>query len=456
MRYISFVILVVLVLISRAALAAAQDAGDVANSDPIALLDRIKTVTEQLNLTADQKMQVDAVFRSSTDELHSAMEDLKNATPEEKTDRFGQLFGDLRRQIGQLLADEQKTQLQENLQTLRNPATAPQGIGSLSDQSAQTPAADGQRPGLFGQNGGSATGGGLGTQVLKRLKFGLSQIGLSTDQQAQTDQLLQGIQEQLQTMHAGVAAGSVDRASVREKVLSIFDSGRTKLASILTVDQQTKLRQLLPQNPVAPGNLAPGAVAGNAAAPPPSKPQAQPDPASVQKPVAGSQIPALGQQAPDFEPKKLDGETVDLASYNHKVLVLVLGSYTNPTLRDRSVGLEGLREHYSGLGVSFLLVYTRETHPVGGWEIERNKTDNISISQPTTQAERNRIAESAREALHLSMTFAVDTMDDKTATAFAVGDGVAAYVIGRDDKILFHQSWLEPMALGDAIEDAVK
>ena len=54
------------------------------------------------------------------------------------------------------------------------------------------------------------------------------------------------------------------------------------------------------------------------------------------------------------------------------------------------------------------------------------------------------------------MAFAPDTIDDKTATAFAVGDGVPAYVIGRDGKILFRQSWLEPMALGDAIEDALK
>jgi hypothetical protein len=47
-------------------------------------------------------------------------------------------------------------------------------------------------------------------------------------------------------------------------------------------------------------------------------------------------------------------------------------------------------------------------------------------------------------------------MDDKTATAYAVGDGIPAYVIGRDGKILFRQSWLEPMALDEAVQDALK
>jgi hypothetical protein len=51
---------------------------------------------------------------------------------------------------------------------------------------------------------------------------------------------------------------------------------------------------------------------------------------------------------------------------------------------------------------------------------------------------------------------ATDSMDDKTASAYAVADGTPAYVIGRDGKILFRQSWLEPMALDEAIENALK
>jgi hypothetical protein len=289
--------------------------------------------------------------------------------------------------------------------------------------------------------------------MLTRLKISLDQLGLSPDQQTQVDQILEDIRQQLQALRAGVGNGTVDRDSARDKVLSILQASRTKLAGILTPEQQDKLRQLLPQNPGAPGNPPPGdAPSGsgskNTSIATPSTPV--PPPASSPQPLA------VGQQAPDFSLRTLNGETVGLSSYNHKLLVLVLGSYTNPSLRDRAPGLESLREHYSGLGVSFLLVYTRETHPTGGWEIERNKTDNIDIAQPKTQPERNRIAEGAKAAMNLSISFAPDTMDDKTGTAYAVGDGVAAYLISRDGKILFHQSWLEPMALGDAIEEAVK
>ncbi len=147
---------------------------------------------------------------------------------------------------------------------------------------------------------------------------------------------------------------------------------------------------------------------------------------------------------------------MNLAAYKHKVLVLVFASYTNPSFRDRAAGLEALREQYGAQGANFLIIYTSETHPAGGWEVARNKTDGISITQPTTQAQRNQIAVTAKSALNLSIDVAPDTMDNKTATAYAVGDGTPAYIIGRDGKILFHQSWLEPMALEEAIVDALK
>jgi len=431
------------------------------NLDPLALLDRIKNLTEQLNLNTEQRTQIDAIFKSSAEEMQGAIGDLQNASPEEKTARFGQLLGDLREEIGPLLDDDQKAELQQKLQGLRNPSTAPEDTGNTPNQRSQTPAVAGGQAGGAGQSGappagagpGTGAGAGRGVQMLTRLKNGLDQLGLSADQQTQIDQILEDIRQQLQTLRAGVGNGTVDRDSARDKVLSILQASRTKLAGILTPEQQDKLRQLLPQNPGAPGNRPPGDASSGTGSK--NTPIARPS-SPVPPPASSPQPLAVGQQAPDFSLRTLNGETVGLSSYNHKLLVLVLGSYTNPSLRDRAPGLESLREHYSGLGVSFLLVYTRETHPTGGWEIDRNKTDNIDIAQPKTQPERNRIAEGAKAAMNLSVPFAPDTMDDKTGTAYAVGDGVAAYLISRDGKILFHQSWLEPMALGDAIEEAVK
>jgi Spy/CpxP family protein refolding chaperone len=422
--------------------------------DPAALLNRIKAVTEQLDLTPDQKTQIEAIFKQSADDLQSATADLQNASADEKTERYREILTDLRQQVGEALTPDQRSQLLDKLQALRSSTTAPTDNGNSTATPPATPT-PGQRPGGFGKNGKGGGAGGLGMRILDALKTNLAQVALSADQQAQVDSLLSDGKQQIESIRAEVLNGSLDRDAGRQKGLAVFGTIRSKLANILTPDQLDQLRQLMQQS--APGKAHRALpTAGNAGVPAqkPVAPQATTAPAvSAAKP---GQALAVGQPAPDFQLKTLDGERVGLSSYNHKLLVLVLGSYTNPTLRDRAAGLESLRERYTGDGVNFLIVYTRETHPAGGWEIQRNKTDEISIPQPSTEAERESIAERAKSAMNLSILMAPDTMDDKTATTYAVGDGVAAYLIGRDGKILFHQSWLEPMALEGAIENGME
>jgi Spy/CpxP family protein refolding chaperone len=422
----------------------------IGSGDPAALLNRIKRITEQLDLTADQKSQIEKIFRSAADDLQSASQDLQNASADDKAAKFREVLGDVRQQVGGVLTDEQKTALHEKLQSLRASGTQPASGENSQGTSPQNPA---RTAGAAGANSGVQRTG----QVLQRLKSGLDQLGLSPDQRTQVDQLIEDTQQQLQSLRSDVQNGSTDRASAAQKTQSIFINTRTKLGTILTADQQTKLHQLRPMNPLVPGSAATDrpVVSGSASAPSGKSSAGDPVVAATQPSSIPPSAPAVGQPAPDFSLKSTTGSTIDLASYKRKPLVLVLGSFTNPTFRDHAAGLESLREHY-GLNVDFLVIYTRETHPTGGWEIQRNKTDGIEISQPTTQSERNRIADRAESAMNLSIEMAVDTMDDKTATAYAVGDGVPAYVIGRDGKILFHQSYLEPMALGQAIENATK
>ena len=39
-----------------------------------------------------------------------------------------------------------------------------------------------------------------------------------------------------------------------------------------------------------------------------------------------------------------------------------------------------LKRQYDMSAADFLIIYTKEAHPVGGWEVDRNKDDNIRIS----------------------------------------------------------------------------
>jgi Spy/CpxP family protein refolding chaperone len=438
-----------------------------AENDPATLLDRIKSVTEQLDLNPDQRTQIESAFKKAADDLQAAREELQNASPDEKLARFRDLLTDLRQQVGQVLTADQKAELQQRLQSLRNSTTTPSDQGRATRSgTAAAPRGDAPAGRESGQNGQRMGGPGRGMQFIQRLKNNLDQLGLNADQQSQVDALVKDVQQQIQTLRAGIQNGSLERSTAREQIRSMVESTRTKLGNILTPDQQEKLLELMqpgqsgaanrppfpnrppPQNTATP---PPAPVVPRSAAQPAAK-AAAPVPPAVPAVVG----PAIGQPAPDFSLKALNGESVGLSSYNHKLLVLVLGSYTNPSFRDRAAGLELLRNQYGGRGVNFLIIYTRETHPTGGWEVQRNKTDNIDIVQPGTESQRASIAQRAKTALNLSILMATDTMDNKTATAYAVGDGTPAYLIGRDGKILFHQSWLEPMALGDAIEAVLK
>jgi hypothetical protein len=134
------------------------------------------------------------------------------------------------------------------------------------------------------------------------------------------------------------------------------------------------------------------------------------------------------------------------------VLVVEFGSYTCPAFRDRAAGMEQLRKDYS-TRAQFLVIYTKEAHPTGGWEVARNKDEDIRIDQPTTDKGRRELAKKAVDKLNVSLIVAPDKMDDSVATAYG-GFPNAAFVIGRDGKVAAYQQWTDPPALRRHIDAA--
>ena len=95
---------------------------------------------------------------------------------------------------------------------------------------------------------------------------------------------------------------------------------------------------------------------------------------------AGPDRLEVGQAASDFKANKLDGLPVQLASFKDQYLLLVFGSYSSPSFRQRAVALDELRKDF-GVRVSFLVIYTREAHATGSWEVDRNRDAEISAVQ---------------------------------------------------------------------------
>ena len=168
--------------------------------------------------------------------------------------------------------------------------------------------------------------------------------------------------------------------------------------------------------------------------------------------VATSPPPDVGAAAPEFALEKLDGRSVQLSSYKGKVLVIEFGSYTCPTFRERVAAMQQLA-HEAGNRSQFLVIYTREAHPSDGWQVDRNRDENITIPQHKTIADRKAVGKEAREALHISFPIAVDDMNDSVANAYGAGAN-SAIVVGRDGMILARQKWVDPSGLLRVIEEA--
>jgi glutathione peroxidase-family protein len=147
--------------------------------------------------------------------------------------------------------------------------------------------------------------------------------------------------------------------------------------------------------------------------------------------------PAVGEEAPDFELRTLEGDrVVKLSDFRgKKPVVLVFGSYTWPPFRSQSETLEKLYQGYKNKS-EWLLVYIREAHPADGWQVNANVNEGIEINQPKTMEERVAAARKCYENLGLTFPAVIDNMDDKVEKTYAAWPD-RLYIVDKKGKIAY-------------------
>jgi len=315
--------------------------------------------------------------------------------------------------------------------------------------------------------------------MINRLSENLGKLGLSPEQQEKTDALLEDTKKQLMEIRDQLPPDA-DKRVAGEKMREVFGAARQKLQDILTPDQQEKLRditqQQLTERAAQQGNANPPPIA-----PPPAPaerpkvdevPKANPTAKNppqddMMKPGPGKTAPAAkpkddvpsattvepGQPAPAFTLKPLSGQPVSLAAMKGRVVVVVFGSYSTPSFRQRVPALEKLAKDYA-TRVAVLVVYTREAHAVGEWEVDRNKDENIAVEQPKSEADRKALATLAVNTLKVTVPVLLDEMDNSTAKAYGLTPN-GAVVINRDGTVAARQHWFEPIGLRQQIDAAI-
>jgi hypothetical protein len=422
---------------------------------PGQLIDTFRNLAKDLNLSDDQKTKVEAALKTAGEEWKSLQADLESMDPKDRRDKVRGLLEKLRTDVEASLSEEQVQALKKKMSELRP---------------------GGQRP--VGEGNGPAPRPG---QLFERFNENLAKLGVTDEQKTKIESILADTKKQFEEIRDDLMNG--DQAA-REKMGELMGDMRRQVGEILTQEQRDKLRELMPQ-PGAGGPGGPGGPDGQRRRPggpdmkdmkaggdemmspdgpggPGGNRQRLRPPRDGERPERGARRRGgpttgpvtLGTRAPEFELTKLDGKPVQLSSLNGRVGVIVFGSYSSPTFRQHAAQLESLAKQY-GSRASFLVVYTKEAHPAGQWDVDRNKEEGISVEAAKDAAARKAQAEKARESLGLTIPIAPDTMDDTVATAYGAFPN-GAIVLSRDGTVVARQQWLDPDGLERRIEQALK
>ncbi len=146
--------------------------------------------------------------------------------------------------------------------------------------------------------------------------------------------------------------------------------------------------------------------------------------------------PDVGDIAPDFEMKDLEGQLHSLSKTVHdKPTVLIFGNFTCGPFRSQSANVRNLIHRYQDR-VNFLMVYVREAHPSDGWNMKRNEAKGIEIPQPQTFEDRFEVASQCSLHFEAGVPMLVDDLNDTVGAKYS-GMPSRLYLIDTDQKVLF-------------------
>jgi hypothetical protein len=160
----------------------------------------------------------------------------------------------------------------------------------------------------------------------------------------------------------------------------------------------------------------------------------------------------IGGTLPDLVLFRIDGKRTPLASLRGTPSILVFGSLTSPTFRDHLPDLKSFFDKH-GKRLNLLMIYTREAHPAGDWEIQRNIEAEISVPVHQNFDDRLNAARMCRDKLAIPFDILPEPMNDPlTSAANTFPNG--AIITNADGKVTIIQRWLDPTALLDATRPA--
>jgi peroxiredoxin len=275
--------------------------------------------------------------------------------------------------------------------------------------------------------------------MMDRLERTLHELDLSATQKDKIDGILAVAGEKIDALRE---KSRNDLTTLAKDAAEVYRDTRSQAESVLTRKQLREFRQKMPDRATVPENT------------PPAAPDKKPDVKPATKPAPTPEKIAVGAAAPNFVLKNLDNKSVSLLNLRGKPTVLVFGSFTSPTFRDKTAAFDAVRKDYRNKA-NVLVIYTAEAYPNNEWDVQRNIDEQIRVAQHTSLDERVKMAKLTRDGLKIDTEIVVDDIDDGVAKAYdAMPNGCV--ILDAAGKIIAKQQWANEHATRVTLDEALR
>ena len=149
----------------------------------------------------------------------------------------------------------------------------------------------------------------------------------------------------------------------------------------------------------------------------------------------------VGVAAPDFEARTLDETVIRLSDFHGKRHVVIMtGTVTSPMCAFEVPALNQLHLEFADLGISFFLLYTRESHPAENYPSHESWEQKQSYARDLQRLE------------NIQVPIIVDDLDGKIHRSYGTWPN-ALFVIHKDGRLIFRSNMANFRELRQFLED---
>jgi peroxiredoxin len=158
----------------------------------------------------------------------------------------------------------------------------------------------------------------------------------------------------------------------------------------------------------------------------------------------GETMPAkVGLPAPEFEAQALHGGMVRLSDFRGKRhVVMMTGAVTSPMCAFEVPPFNQLQAEFEAKGVSFFLLYTRESHPAENYPAHQTFEQKVAYARDLKSLEDVRFP------------VLVDSLDGSIHRAYGVWPN-ALFVIHKDGRLIFRSNMANDRELRQFLNDLI-